>query len=59
MGIRTKRAIAISEKLKAISDPTRIQILQLLARCRRQDCNAMLCVNALANELGITQSAVS
>jgi DNA-binding transcriptional ArsR family regulator len=49
----------IAEKLKAVSDPTRLRIIQLLSQCRKPDCNPMLCVNALANRLGITQSAVS
>ncbi|MBN2103317.1 winged helix-turn-helix transcriptional regulator [bacterium] len=49
----------ISEKLKAISDPTRLRILQLLSRCRDEGRKPVLCVNALANHLGITQSAVS
>ena len=49
----------ISEKLKAISDPTRIRILQLLSQCHKKDCSPMLCVNALTKNLGITQSAVS
>jgi len=49
----------VSEKLKAISDPTRLRIIQLLSQCRGQGCSPMLCVNALANHLGITQSAVS
>ena len=49
----------ISEKLKAISDPTRLRIIQMLSQCRRKDCESMLCVNALAQSLNITQSAVS
>jgi len=50
---------SLSEKLKAISDPTRLRIIQMLSRCRNKNCEPMLCVNALARELGITQSAVS
>ncbi|MBN1781120.1 winged helix-turn-helix transcriptional regulator [bacterium] len=49
----------ISDKLKAISDPTRLRIIQMLSHCRRKDCEPMLCVNALARRLEITQSAVS
>jgi ArsR family transcriptional regulator len=49
----------ISGELKAISDPTRLRILQILSRCRGKDCGQMLCVNALAKQLEITQSAVS
>jgi ArsR family transcriptional regulator len=49
----------ISERLKAISDPTRLRIIQLLSQCKRKDCEPMLCVNALSKQLGITQSAVS
>lgn len=48
-----------SEKIKAIADPTRLKILQLLSKCRRKDCEPMICVNALAKQLNITQSAVS
>ena len=50
----------ISEKLKAISDPTRLSIIKLLSNCHQKGCcNNMFCVNALAKKLGITQSAVS
>ena len=31
----------------------------MLSQCRRKDCSPMICVNGLAAELGITQSAVS
>ena len=49
----------ISDRLKAIADPTRLKILQLLGECRGKNCGQMICVNALAKKLGITQSAVS
>jgi DNA-binding transcriptional ArsR family regulator len=39
-----------------LADPTRLKLLKLLARQR--ELNA-LCVNALAYQLGVTQSAVS
>jgi ArsR family transcriptional regulator len=38
---------------KALSDPTRLRLLKLLSGGRA------LCVNALARNLGVTQSAVS
>ena len=41
---------------KALADPTRLRLVQIL--CHQQSPDA-LCVNALANLLGITQSAVS
>jgi ArsR family transcriptional regulator len=49
----------ISDELKAIADPTRLRILQMISECRGKDCGQMICVNALAKRLGITQSAVS
>ena len=39
-----------------LADPTRLKLLNLLARQREPDA---LCVNALAYQLGVTQSAVS
>ena len=51
--------------LKALSDPTRLQLVQLLAERefvaeRADECGTgPLCVNALAHRLGLTQSAVS
>jgi len=41
------------EVFRALSDPTRLRLLQLLRGERP------LCVNALAKRLGVTQSAVS
>ncbi|MBN1510317.1 MAG: helix-turn-helix transcriptional regulator [Sedimentisphaerales bacterium] len=41
------------EAFKALSDPTRLQLLQLLRGERP------LCVNALAKRLGVSQPAVS
>ena len=56
----------ISELFKALSDPTRLKIIELLSSSagkpeRRSGCNGggTLCVNALAGRLGVTQSAVS
>ena len=40
----------------AFADPTRLRVVRLLARQRAPDA---LCVNALADLLGVTQSAVS
>jgi DNA-binding transcriptional ArsR family regulator len=40
----------------ALADPTRLRLVRLL--CQQQDTDA-LCVNALADLLGVTQSAVS
>jgi ArsR family transcriptional regulator len=42
--------------LKALADPTRLRLLQLLARQSEQQA---LCVRALACRLGVSQPAVS
>ena len=48
------------EIFKALSDPTRLKLIQLLGDCKPGVCEGGdLCVNALANHLGVTQSAVS
>jgi len=45
---------------KALSDPTRLRLVKLLNECEPGICSGgPLCVNALANRLGVTQSAVS
>ena len=44
----------LSEVFKALSDPTRLRLVKLLS-----DHEGALCVNALARELNVTQSAVS
>jgi ArsR family transcriptional regulator len=45
---------------KALSDPTRLRILHLLAYNQLGLCkDAPLCVNALTNQLEVSQSAVS
>jgi ArsR family transcriptional regulator len=44
----------LSEIFKALSDPTRLSLVKLLS-----DHEGALCVNALARELDVTQSAVS
>lgn len=44
----------LSEIFKALSDPSRLKIIRLLAKSKTP-----LCVNALTSQLGITQSAVS
>ncbi len=46
---------------KALSDPTRLRLVKLLSDCTPARCDSKgeLCVNALACELGVTQSAVS
>ena len=50
----------LADSLKALADPTRLKIVKLLGECNTGICNGgPLCVNALANQLQITQSAVS
>ena len=45
---------------KALSDPTRLKLLKLLGDCSPGICEGgPLCVNALSQRLGVTQSAVS
>jgi ArsR family transcriptional regulator len=44
----------LSEIFKALSDPTRLRLVKLLG-----DHKGALCVNALARELNVSQSAVS
>ena len=46
--------LEVSNFLKAIADPTRLAIIDLLNHYYNP-----LCVNAIANKLNITQSAVS
>ena len=48
------------EIFKALSDPTRLRLVKLLNDCQPGVCKGgPLCVNALAHQLGVTQSAVS
>ena len=48
------------EIFKALSDPTRLRLVKLLSECRPGICKGgPLCVNALAHQLGVSQSAVS
>jgi DNA-binding transcriptional ArsR family regulator len=48
------------EIFKALSDPTRLRLVKLLKDCPPGVCQGgPLCVNALAHQLGVTQSAVS
>ena len=55
----------IAEIFKALSDPTRLRLIQMLSKCPLDNvvtgvCDGgPLCVNALAHRLGVTQSAVS
>ena len=50
----------LADIFKALSDPTRLRLIQLLNNCKPGVCNGgPLCVNALAHQLGVTQSAVS
>ena len=55
----------LAEIFKALSDPTRLSVVKLLnERISNEDLpdecgGGPLCVNALANRLGVTQSAVS
>jgi DNA-binding transcriptional ArsR family regulator len=46
--------LELTEVFKALSDPTRLQLVKLL-----NDHEGALCVNALANKLDVSQSAVS
>ena len=48
------------EIFKALSDPTRLRLVKLLNECQPGVCKGgPLCVNALAHQLGVSQSAVS
>ncbi len=48
------------EIFKALSDPTRLRLVKLLNDCPPGVCQGgPLCVNGLAHQLGVTQSAVS
>ena len=47
-------AAELAELFKALSDPTRLRLVKLL-----NEHSGALCVNALAQRLGVTQSAVS
>jgi ArsR family transcriptional regulator, arsenate/arsenite/antimonite-responsive transcriptional repressor len=49
----SKKLILLSEVFKALSDPTRLKIITLLASSRN------LCVNMIANKIGMTQPAIS
>ncbi len=50
----------IAVLFKALSDPTRLKLVKLLNECPPGVCQGgPLCVNALANQIGVTQSAVS
>ena len=44
----------LAEIFKALADPTRMRLVKLL-----NESGGVLCVNALAHMLGVTQSAVS
>jgi ArsR family transcriptional regulator len=56
---------ALAEIFKALADPTRLRLIKLLGDQSPDVCQGtcngakFLCVNALANKLGVTQSAVS
>ena len=50
----------LAEIFKALSDPTRLRLVKLLSECSPSECGGgSLCVNALAHELGVSQSATS
>lgn len=50
----------LTEIFKALADPTRLRLIKLLNNCKPGVCKGgPLCVNALAHQLGVTQSAVS
>jgi ArsR family transcriptional regulator len=44
----------LAEVFKALSDPTRLRLVRLL-----REHEGALCVNALAHQVGVSQSAVS
>lgn len=49
-----------TEIFKALSDPTRFKLVKLLGECGPGVCQGgALCVNALSERLGVSQSAVS
>jgi ArsR family transcriptional regulator, arsenate/arsenite/antimonite-responsive transcriptional repressor len=47
----------LSEQLKAVADPTRLRILQLLPPTK--DCERVYNVSELAEELGVPQPTIS
>jgi ArsR family transcriptional regulator len=55
----------LAQIFKALSDPTRLKLITLLGEHPRHECpsacngHSFLCVNALAQHLGVSQSAVS
>jgi DNA-binding transcriptional ArsR family regulator len=50
----------LADIFKALSDPTRLRLVKLLNDCHPGICKGgPLCVNALAQQLGVTQPAVS
>jgi DNA-binding transcriptional ArsR family regulator len=50
----------LAEIFKALSDPTRLRLIKLLNDCPEGVCKGgPLCVNALAHQLAVSQSAVS
>ena len=52
--------VKLAEIFKALSDPTRLRLIKLLGDCKPGVCKGgPLCVNALAHQLGVSQSAVS
>ena len=67
----TEKIAKLSELFKLFSDPTRLKIIKLIGEgsneitlesCSPETCTGKggpLCVNALVNRLGVTQSAVS
>jgi len=63
-GMKTKRE-ELAAFLKALSDPTRLRLVMLLGQRGRanravaESGHGPLCVNALAEKLRLTQSAVS
>lgn len=58
--VNMKKTEQYAEIFKALSDPTRFRLVQLLGSCRPGVCQGgPLCVNALSQRLGVTQSAVS
>ncbi len=57
--IMTGRIKELANIFKALSDPTRLQLVMLLSECNCGDDEINLCVMALTKRLNVSQSAVS
>lgn len=69
-GFKMSETEKLAELFKALSDPTRLKVVKLLNgsagitlnNCTPETCTGKggpMCVNALTNKLGVSQSAVS